>query len=106
MLKVYESISGIANPFLFIHWIIGSSSFILATLGKSRFFLRQEFVQFLIYAFGEELAFAWEELDDDGSNELSEDEWFQAVKRIGPAKNGEMVNDGWLKRHLNPKKHR
>lgn len=75
-------------------------------LAKPAFFLRQEFVQFLIYAFGEELAFAWEELDDDGSNELSEDEWFQAVKRIGPAKNREKVNDGWLKRHLNPKKHR
>ena len=44
---------------------------------------RQEFVQFLIYAFGDELEFAWEELDDDGSGELSEDEWFQAVKRIG-----------------------
>ena len=44
---------------------------------------RQEFVQFLIYAFGEELEFAWEELDDDGSGELSEEEWFQAVKRIG-----------------------
>lgn len=44
---------------------------------------RQEFVQFLIYAFGDELEFAWEELDDDGSGELSEDEWFSAVKRIG-----------------------
>lgn len=37
----------------------------------------------MIYAFGDELEFAWEELDDDGSGELSEDEWFQAVKRIG-----------------------
>ena len=46
-------------------------------------FFPQEFVQFLIYAFGDELEFAWEELDDDGSGELSEDEWFQAVKRIG-----------------------
>jgi len=56
---------------------------ILDQLWKEFVLSIQEFVQFLIYAFGEELAFAWEELDDDGSNELSEDEWFQAVKRIG-----------------------
>ena len=41
-------------------------------------------MQFLFFAFGDELEFAWDELDDDGSGELSEDEWFSAVKRIGP----------------------
>lgn len=50
-------------------------------------------MQFLIYAFGEELEFAWEELDDDGSNELSEEEWFQAVKRIGPEKGKNRVGE-------------
>eukprot|EP00435_Cladocopium_sp_Y103_P051044 s472_g15.t1 len=56
---------------------------ILDQLWKEFVLSIQEFVQFLIYAFGDELEFAWEELDDDGSGELSEDEWFQAVKRIG-----------------------
>ncbi len=64
-------------------------------------------MQFLIYAFGEELEFAWEELDDDGSNELSEEEWFQAVKRIGPEKGknrvGEWGAGGW--RGTSTKKH-
>lgn len=56
---------------------------ILDQLWKEFVLSIQEFVQFLIYAFGDELEFAWEELDDDGSGELSEDEWFGAVKRIG-----------------------
>eukprot|EP00931_Biecheleriopsis_adriatica_P086251 TRINITY_DN60961_c0_g1_i1.p1 TRINITY_DN60961_c0_g1~~TRINITY_DN60961_c0_g1_i1.p1 ORF type:complete len:1472 (-),score=264.42 TRINITY_DN60961_c0_g1_i1:6-4421(-) len=43
----------------------------------------QEFVQFVIRAFGENLQDAWEALDDDGSGELSEAEFFEAVKNIG-----------------------
>ncbi|CAK9069335.1 Hypothetical protein (Fragment), partial [Durusdinium trenchii] len=43
----------------------------------------REFVQFLIIAFGEDLKEAWNALDDDGSGELSEDEWFEAVEKIG-----------------------
>eukprot|EP00931_Biecheleriopsis_adriatica_P070532 TRINITY_DN44294_c0_g1_i1.p1 TRINITY_DN44294_c0_g1~~TRINITY_DN44294_c0_g1_i1.p1 ORF type:complete len:293 (-),score=56.55 TRINITY_DN44294_c0_g1_i1:53-859(-) len=43
----------------------------------------REFVQFLEFVFGENLEVAWEGLDDDGSGELNEEEWFEAVKRIG-----------------------
>ncbi|CAJ1428336.1 unnamed protein product [Effrenium voratum] len=56
---------------------------ILGQLWKEFVLSIQEFVQFLFFAFGDELEFAWDELDDDGSGELSEDEWFSAVKRIG-----------------------
>lgn len=43
----------------------------------------REFVQFLEIAFGEDLRDAWHALDDDGSGELSEAEWFEAVEKIG-----------------------
>lgn len=43
----------------------------------------REFVQFLQIAFGEDLQDAWEALDDDQSGELSEEEWFEAVEKIG-----------------------
>eukprot|EP00931_Biecheleriopsis_adriatica_P114726 TRINITY_DN9063_c0_g1_i2.p1 TRINITY_DN9063_c0_g1~~TRINITY_DN9063_c0_g1_i2.p1 ORF type:complete len:1400 (+),score=271.00 TRINITY_DN9063_c0_g1_i2:368-4201(+) len=43
----------------------------------------REFVQFLIYAFGEDLEEAWLQLDDDGSGELTEEEFHAAVESIG-----------------------
>ncbi|CAJ1430646.1 unnamed protein product [Effrenium voratum] len=43
----------------------------------------REFVQFLQIAFGEDLQDAWSALDDDGSGELSEQEWDEAVAKIG-----------------------
>eukprot|EP00930_Biecheleria_cincta_P035389 TRINITY_DN24342_c0_g2_i1.p1 TRINITY_DN24342_c0_g2~~TRINITY_DN24342_c0_g2_i1.p1 ORF type:complete len:1419 (-),score=214.24 TRINITY_DN24342_c0_g2_i1:1039-5295(-) len=43
----------------------------------------REFVQFLVFAFGDDLYEAWTALDDDGSGELSEAEWFEAVEKIG-----------------------
>lgn len=43
----------------------------------------REFVQFLTIAFGEDLHDAWDALDDDGSGSLSEEEWFDAVEKIG-----------------------
>jgi len=49
----------------------------------------KEFVQFLILTFGKDLLWAWEALDDDESGELSEEEFLQAVEKIGyfgPAK--------------------
>merc|ERR1740121_2322132 len=49
----------------------------------------REFVQFLCLGFGEELENAWAVLDDDGSGEMDEAEWMEAVQQIGyfgPAK--------------------
>eukprot|EP00931_Biecheleriopsis_adriatica_P073498 TRINITY_DN4776_c1_g2_i1.p1 TRINITY_DN4776_c1_g2~~TRINITY_DN4776_c1_g2_i1.p1 ORF type:complete len:1515 (+),score=303.88 TRINITY_DN4776_c1_g2_i1:282-4547(+) len=43
----------------------------------------REFVQFLAFAFGPSLEDAWAVLDDDGSGELSEEEFNEAVKSIG-----------------------
>mmetsp|Transcript_66995 Transcript_66995/g.157172 ORF Transcript_66995/g.157172 Transcript_66995/m.157172 type:complete len:1075 (+) Transcript_66995:240-3464(+) len=43
----------------------------------------REFVQFLQYAFGENLQDAWEALDDDGSGELTEQEFDEALKKKG-----------------------
>jgi len=43
----------------------------------------REFVQFLQIAFGEDLSDAWNALDDDGSGSLSQQEWFEAVEKIG-----------------------
>ncbi|CAE8610347.1 unnamed protein product [Polarella glacialis] len=43
----------------------------------------KEFVQFLMFAFGEFLEDAWEVLDADGSGGLTEDEWFEALESIG-----------------------
>merc|ERR1712050_727696 len=48
----------------------------------------REFVQFLLRTF-EDLEEAWNELDDDESGELDEDEWLKAVEDLGyfgPAK--------------------
>jgi len=43
----------------------------------------KEFVHFLILAFGEDLLDAWEALDADGSGEMDEEEWKEAVTSIG-----------------------
>lgn len=43
----------------------------------------REFVHFLILSFGEDLLAAWEALDDDASGELTEEEWKDAIDRIG-----------------------
>ncbi|CAE7582086.1 Zdhhc8 [Symbiodinium natans] len=43
----------------------------------------REFVQFLQYAFGENLEDAWEALDDDESGELTEQEFDEALKKKG-----------------------
>jgi len=56
---------------------------ILDQLWKEFVLSIQEFVQFLIFAFGESLEDAWECLDDDGSGELTEEEWNEAVENIG-----------------------
>ncbi|CAE7711804.1 Vti1b, partial [Symbiodinium necroappetens] len=56
---------------------------ILDQLWKEFVLSIQEFVQFLIFVFGEDLEEAWITLDDDESGELSEDEWNKAVADIG-----------------------
>jgi len=56
---------------------------ILDQLWKEFVLSIQEFVQFLTFVFGPDLGEAWEMLDDDGSGELDEKEWFEAVERIG-----------------------
>lgn len=43
----------------------------------------REFVQFLQFAFGENLQDAWDALDEDGSGELSEQEFNEAVQLAG-----------------------
>lgn len=43
----------------------------------------QEFVQFLIFVFGEDLQVAWDNLDASGDGELDEEEWSEAVEAIG-----------------------
>eukprot|EP00931_Biecheleriopsis_adriatica_P060178 TRINITY_DN36128_c0_g1_i1.p1 TRINITY_DN36128_c0_g1~~TRINITY_DN36128_c0_g1_i1.p1 ORF type:complete len:1545 (-),score=286.62 TRINITY_DN36128_c0_g1_i1:46-4680(-) len=43
----------------------------------------REFTQFLMFAFGPDLEDAWEVLDEDGSGEMDEEEFFQAIKNIG-----------------------
>lgn len=42
-----------------------------------------EFVQFLMRCFGEDLDDAWESLDDDGSGEITEEEWQSCCENIG-----------------------
>jgi len=56
---------------------------ILDQLWKEFVLSIQEFVQFLIYVFGEDLENAWNQLDDDGSGEMNEQEFFEAVQTIG-----------------------
>eukprot|EP00933_Yihiella_yeosuensis_P041221 TRINITY_DN35638_c0_g1_i1.p1 TRINITY_DN35638_c0_g1~~TRINITY_DN35638_c0_g1_i1.p1 ORF type:complete len:979 (+),score=122.20 TRINITY_DN35638_c0_g1_i1:209-2938(+) len=43
----------------------------------------REFVQFIIFAFGENLEDAWDALDEDGGGEVSEEEFNEAVEKIG-----------------------
>jgi len=43
----------------------------------------REFVHFLVLFFGDNLSDAWETLDADGSGEISEQEWLEAVQNIG-----------------------
>lgn len=69
--------------YLYLFVYIIEASLALKSVRKGAQNACEEFVQFLIYAFGEDLEWAWEELDDDDSGELSEEEWFAAVERIG-----------------------
>jgi len=56
---------------------------ILGQLWKEFDLSIREFVHFLTLTFGEDLADAWTALDDDGSGELTEEEWMSAVLNIG-----------------------
>jgi len=55
---------------------------ILDQLWKELMLSIKEFVHFLILSFGD-LLLAWDELDDDGSGELTLEEWMQAVEKVG-----------------------
>eukprot|EP00933_Yihiella_yeosuensis_P044437 TRINITY_DN39564_c0_g2_i1.p1 TRINITY_DN39564_c0_g2~~TRINITY_DN39564_c0_g2_i1.p1 ORF type:complete len:194 (-),score=45.12 TRINITY_DN39564_c0_g2_i1:75-656(-) len=56
---------------------------ILGQLWKEFVLTIEEFVQFLIFAFGEDLQNAWERMDEDGGGEISEEEFYEICEKIG-----------------------